>query len=97
MSALSGFYKNSKAEIASIVKDIFNVDLAISCVSNSEARVVARCEEVYSTIELALSNSKILHIDETSHYNKGKLESLLTATVLIIILMKNIDRYAGRT
>ena len=73
ISALSGFYKNSKAEIASIVKDIFNVEIAISSVVSSEARVAARCEEAYSTIELALSNSTILHIDETSHYNKGKL------------------------
>lgn len=41
--------------------------------SNSEARVAEKCQEAYEQIEQEISRSKVLHIDETSHYNKGKL------------------------
>ncbi len=41
--------------------------------SNSEARVAEKCQEAYEQIEQEVSTSKVLHIDETSHYNKGKL------------------------
>lgn len=38
IAAMSGFYKNSKREIANIMKDIFNLDISIGSVSNSEGR-----------------------------------------------------------
>lgn len=41
--------------------------------SNSEARVAEKCEEAYKKVEREVRKSEILHIDETSHYNKGKL------------------------
>ncbi len=72
IAALSGFYKNSKKEVANIIKDIFNLDISVGSVSNSEARVAEKCQEAYEQIEEEVSKSKILHIDETSHYNKGK-------------------------
>jgi regulator of replication initiation timing len=73
IAALSGFYKNSKREIANIIKNIFNLDISVGSVSNSEARVAEKCQEAYEQIEQEISRSKVLHIDETSHYNKGKL------------------------
>lgn len=73
IAALSGFYKNSKREVANIINDIFNLNISIGSVSNSEFRVASKCQEMYEKIEQEVSKSKILHIDETSHYNKGKL------------------------
>jgi transposase len=73
ISALTGFYKNSKREVESILKDIFNLQISLGSVSNSEGRVSLKCKEKYEEIEVQLSHSKLLHIDETSHYNKGKL------------------------
>ncbi len=58
--------------MANIIKDIFNLDISVGSVSNSEARVAEKCQEAYEQIEEEVSKSKILHIDETSHYNKGK-------------------------
>ncbi|GFQ76690.1 IS66 family transposase [Trichonephila clavata] len=73
ITALSGFYKNSKREITNIMKDIFNMSISIGSVSNSEARVASKCKEAYERVEEEVRASKVLHIDETSHYNKGKL------------------------
>lgn len=70
ITALSGFYKNSEREIANIMKDIFNLNISIGSISNSEAMVASKCKEAYERVERA---SKVLHIDETSHYTKGKL------------------------
>ncbi|MFP3024743.1 MAG: transposase, partial [Wolbachia sp.] len=73
IAALSGFYKNSKREVASIINDIFNLNISVGSISNSEHRVASKCKKMYEQIEQEISRSKILHIDETSHYNKGKL------------------------
>jgi transposase len=73
ISALTGFYKNSKREVENIMSDIFNLDISLGSISNSEARVSEVCKDHYETIEVQLSHETVLHIDETSHYNKGKL------------------------
>ncbi|WP_253301901.1 IS66 family transposase [Wolbachia endosymbiont of Psylliodes chrysocephala] len=73
IAAFSGFYKNSKREVASIINDVFNLNISIGSISNSEHRVASRCKEMYEKIEQEVRGGKILHIDETSHYNKGKL------------------------
>ena len=65
MSALSGFYKNSKREIEGIIKDIFNLEISLGSISNMEKRVSTRCEESYNEICYEVSRSAVLHIDET--------------------------------
>ncbi len=72
IAALSGFYKNSKREIVKIMSDIFNLNISIGSVSNSEFRVASRCNEAYGQVEDEVRASKVLHIDETGHYTKGK-------------------------
>jgi hypothetical protein len=72
IAALSGFYKNSKRGVASIINDIFNLDISVGSISNSEHRVVSKCQKMYEQVEQEVGNSKVLHIDETSHYKKGK-------------------------
>ncbi len=49
------------------------MSISVGSVSNSEARVSSKCKEVYEQIEEEMKASEILHIDEISHYNKGKL------------------------
>ena len=73
IGSLSGFYKNSKRDIANILRDVFNLKISVGSISNNEARISNKCLASYEDIELELSYSKLLHIDETSHYNKGKL------------------------
>ncbi|MFP3020660.1 MAG: transposase, partial [Wolbachia sp.] len=73
IAGLSGFYKNSKREVASIINDIFNLNISVGSISNSEHRVASKCEKTYEQIEQEISRSEVLHSDETSHYNKGKL------------------------
>lgn len=73
ISSLTGFYKNSKREVLNILRDMFNLPISLGSISNNEHRVSTKCKSEYELLESALSYSKILHIDETSHYNKGKL------------------------
>jgi len=73
IAALTAFYKNSKREVSHILKDIFNLDISLGSISNSESRVASKCQEAYQVIEKTVRESKLIHIDETSHYNSGKL------------------------
>ena len=60
IAALTGFYKNSKREVTYILKDIFNLDLSLGSISNSEARVAAKCQTAYQAVEETITQSKIL-------------------------------------
>jgi len=73
IGSLGGFYKNSKRDIERILKDLFNLDISLGTISHNEGRIASVCKEEYEKIEQSLSYSKLLHIDETSHYNKGKM------------------------
>ena len=73
ISSLTGFYKNSKREVESIVNDIFNIKISLGSISNSEHRISQKCKSKYEEIEQEVTASDIVHMDETSHYNKGKL------------------------
>ncbi|ROT47170.1 IS66 family transposase [Candidatus Cardinium hertigii] len=73
ITALTGFYKNSKREVADILKDICNLPISLGTISNSEGKVSSKCAASYQTIVQKVSQSNLLHIDETSHYTKGKL------------------------
>lgn len=91
IASLTGFYKNSKQEVANILKDIFNLDISVGSISNSEARVSAKCKDHYELIEQQVSGSKVIHMDETSHYNKGKLGWCWMFTSAIGSLLKLAD------
>jgi transposase len=73
MSALVGFHKNSRREVQSILKNMFGLKLSLGSISNMEKIVSEKVQDNYETIELELSYAEKLHMDETSHYNKGKL------------------------
>lgn len=73
IGSLTGFYKNSKREVENILKDIFSIQISLGSISNNEARIADKCKEAYEDIEVELSYSKLLHIDETSHYKNGNL------------------------
>lgn len=88
ISALTGFYKNSKKEVCHILKDIFNLDISIGSISNNEGRVASKCQEAYQAIESDIRESKVLHIDETGHYNSGKLGWCWIFTSPIASLLK---------
>ena len=73
ISALTGFYKNSKRETTKIMNNIFNLKISLGTISNTEKRVSKKCQNTYQQIKDEVTDEKILHLDETSHYNKGKL------------------------
>lgn len=73
IAALSGFFNNSKREVQSILSQIFNLDISLGLVSNSEARVSNKLEDKYNELVEMAENSSYLHLDESVTNNKGKL------------------------
>jgi transposase len=72
ITALNGFYHNSKRDLQAIVKDIFNLDISLGLISNTAKRVNKQLEANYQGIKEKITSSPYLHIDETGHKNKGK-------------------------
>jgi transposase len=73
IACLTGYYKNSKRDTVKILRDLFNIKISLGTVSNTEGRISNKCIDSYEEIECALTYEKVVHIDETSSYNKGKL------------------------
>lgn len=71
ISVLTGYFKNSRREVKSILSDIFNLDISLGLLSKTEERVSERCSKSYDDLESNLSYSKMVHIDETSNNYKG--------------------------
>ena len=72
ISVLTGFFNNSKREVKEILQQIFNVDVSLGLISNTEARVSEGLAEKYEEIRAAAIDSDYLHMDETGHKQKGK-------------------------
>ncbi len=73
ITSLGGFFNNSKRDIQAILKQIFNLDISLGLISNSESRVSDKLESKYNDLVEQAEESPILHLDETSLVNNGKL------------------------
>jgi hypothetical protein len=73
IAALSGFYKNSKRGVASIINDIFNLDISVGSISNSEHRVSSKCQKMYEQVEQEVSNSKVFAYRRNQSLQKRKI------------------------
>lgn len=97
ITSLGGFFNNSKRDIQSILSQIFNLDISLGLISNSEARVSAKLQDKYNELLETAENSNYLHLDESSANNKGKLGWCWVAAsqaVTVYKLGKSRARYA---
>jgi transposase len=88
IGSLGGFFNNSKREIQSILRQIFNLDISLGLISSSEARISNKLESKYQELRSLAASSEYLHIDETSHSNKGKLHWCWVATNKAVTVFK---------
>lgn len=88
ISSLSGFFNNSKREVQEILSQVFNLEISLGLVSNSEGRVSAKLEDKYKELLNIARNSSYLHCDETSHNNKGKRSWAWVATNKTVTVFK---------
>lgn len=72
ISSFTGFFINSKREVQQILSNIFNLNVSLGLISNTEHRVSKKCVSEYEKIKEELQESEYLHIDETGHRNQGK-------------------------
>ena len=54
-----------------ILSQICNLDLSLGLISNTEGRVSVLLESKYNKLVDQIEESSYLHLDETSHNNKG--------------------------
>lgn len=72
ISALSGFFHNSKRDVQQILHDVFNLPISLGLVSMSEKRVSQKLKPSYEDLVDQIEDSPYLHIDETGHKCQGK-------------------------
>jgi len=72
ISALSGFFHNSKRDVQQILKDIFHLPISLGLVSNTEKRVNQKLKPCYQELVQHIEESPYLHIDETGHRCRGE-------------------------
>ena len=72
ISVLTGYFNNSKREVKDIMSQIFNLDVSLGLISNTEERVAEILESKYEEIKEQAGKSEYLHMDETGHRKKGK-------------------------
>ena len=72
ISALSGFFHNSKRDVQQILHDVFNLPISLGLVSMSEKRVSQKLKPSYEGLGDRIEDSPYLHIDETGHKCQGK-------------------------
>lgn len=72
ISALSGFYHNSKRDVQQILLDIFHLPISLSLISTTEKRVSHKLQASYDELCEQMEKSPYLHIDETGHKCRGE-------------------------
>jgi transposase len=88
ITALGGFFNNSKRDIQSILAQIFNLDISLGLVSTTEARVSKKLENKYDELVELAENSQYLHLDESVANNKGKLNWCWVAANKMVTVFK---------
>lgn len=71
ISSLSGFFNNSKRDIQAILKQLFNLDISLGLISNTEDRISYKLADNYNELLNKVEESSYLHLDETSSNNQG--------------------------
>jgi transposase len=72
VSALTGFFKNSKREAQMIISEILGLKISLGTLSNTEDRVSGKCEHSHHQLHQQIQKAGLLNIDETSHRLQGK-------------------------
>lgn len=72
VTALTGFFKNSKREAQSIIQEMLGLKISLGTLSNTEHRVSMKCEKSYEQLHGKIQDADLLHIDETGHRLQGK-------------------------
>lgn len=87
IAMLTGYYSNSRREVQSIMKDIFNLTISLGLIPATEKRVSNKCEQAYNNMKDSLSDDAIIHMDETVNNYRGKKGySWVCASALTTIL-----------
>jgi len=76
--ALTGTYKLSRRDAASLLRDFFNVTMSVGSISAIERRVSAAIEKPVAEVKAHVNAAPVKHADATSWLRAGKLRSLWT-------------------
>ncbi len=80
ISALSGRYRLSKANIRSCLFDLYGLSISVGSISKAEQLVSQALEVVTEEVLEALRVAPLKHIDETTYYERHRLRWLWVLT-----------------
>ena len=72
ITALSGFFHNSKRDVRQILQDVFQLPISLGLVSTTEKRVSQSLASPYQELVDQMEDSSYLHMDETGHKCQGR-------------------------
>lgn len=102
IASLTGKYKLSKREARELLIDFYNLTVSIGSISNAEHQISKATHVPVDEVETALQHQtkEPSHHDETSHFNKHKLEWLwlsTTSRLTLFRIFKNRNQEAAKS
>lgn len=91
ITSLGGFFNNSKRDIQSILRQIFNLEISLGLISSSQARISEKLENKYNELVGLAEKSEYLHLDESSANNKGKKGWCWVAANKVVTVFKLLN------
>jgi transposase len=65
-------YHLSKRNVMNCLEDFFGINISVGSVSNIESRISQSLEKPYDECKQCITNAKVIHIDETRHYENNE-------------------------
>lgn len=90
IATLTGKFRLSKRSVEALLQDLFGLDVSVGTISNTEARVSQALSGAYDEARAAVSEQRVVHMDETGWRENNKRAWLWTAvsTVAIVFVLR---------
>ena len=73
-------FKLSKRDIKNLLKELYNFNISIGTISNTESRVSNALEQPYNNLSAAAKAQENLNADETRHFENNQIHWAWIAT-----------------
>jgi transposase len=71
MGTLTGGYRLSKRQVQGLLQDVFNIEVSVGTISQSEESLSAMLAPTVEQAHAYVRQSAVVHADETGHHEKG--------------------------
>lgn len=71
IGTLTGGYRLSKRQVQGLLQDVFDIDISVGTISQSEAQLDEMLAPAVAQAHAYVKQSAVVHADETGHHEKG--------------------------